>query len=314
MILFSVIIPVYNKEAHIKETIASVLNQTYSNFEIILVNDGSTDHSEDIILTINDSRIHYFKTKNQGVSKARNFGIEKAQGTYIAFLDADDYWYGYHLEEIKNLIDKFPQCGLYCSNYEFNLGKSKIIKPYFLNIPKDHWEGIVKDFFHSSFVYRIAWTSAVIVPKEVLKEMNGFSEKITQGAGEDSNLWIKIALKHNIAFTTRISARYNLNAKNRLSLLDTKKRQFDTFEEFLTEEKKNTSLKKYLDLYRTEFALKHKIAGDFKKFEFYKNAIDKKNLSLKSKLLLHLPRFCLLFLYLIKKQLERFSIDISAYH
>src|SRR4051812_32162135 len=98
MAFFSVIIPLYNKANYIENTIKSVLNQTFTDFEIIVVNDESTDESETIVLGFNDKRIQLFNQKNQGVSVARNHGIEKAKGKLVAFLDADDYWFHNHLE------------------------------------------------------------------------------------------------------------------------------------------------------------------------------------------------------------------------
>ena len=88
MPVFSIIIPLYNKEKYIQNTIESALHQTFTDFEIIVVNDGSTDSSLAIVEQIEDSRIKIFSTKNGGVSKARNYGIEKAQSDLIAFLDS----------------------------------------------------------------------------------------------------------------------------------------------------------------------------------------------------------------------------------
>ena len=90
--MISVVIPLYNKESFITETIQSVLNQTFADFELILINDGSTDKSEAVVKTFNDHRIRYKSIANSGVSVARNTGIELAKFTWIAFLDADDWW------------------------------------------------------------------------------------------------------------------------------------------------------------------------------------------------------------------------------
>ena len=106
---FSVIIPIYNKEKDVETTIKSVLNQTYIDYEIILVDDGSTDNSLNIVNAIEDDRIQIFTKQNEGVSKTRNYGITKAKAEYIAFLDADDYWYPNHLEILHNLIKKFTK-------------------------------------------------------------------------------------------------------------------------------------------------------------------------------------------------------------
>jgi len=95
---FSVVIPLYNKEKDVLKTIQSVLKQSHSKFEIIIVDDGSTDSSIEIIKNIKDERIRLFSKKNEGVSIARNYGVEKATTEFIAFLDADDYWHPNHLE------------------------------------------------------------------------------------------------------------------------------------------------------------------------------------------------------------------------
>jgi glycosyltransferase involved in cell wall biosynthesis len=99
--LVSIIIPVYNTEKYVEQTIRSVLTQTLQDFEIIILNDGSTDSSEKIILQLQqeDKRIVYIPKSNSGVSDTRNIGIEKASGKYIAFLDADDIWKPENLEK-----------------------------------------------------------------------------------------------------------------------------------------------------------------------------------------------------------------------
>ena len=87
----SIIIPIYNASKYLKRCLDSVINQTKTELEIILINDGSTDNSEEIIKEYKDKRIRYFKNKNQGIGKTRNFGITKATGKYIMFLDSDDF-------------------------------------------------------------------------------------------------------------------------------------------------------------------------------------------------------------------------------
>lgn len=114
MDLVSVIIPVYNKEKYLKDSILSVLNQTYSNIEVIIINDGSTDNSEKIILNLqdNDNRIKYFSKKNEGVSSARNDGITYSKGNYITFMDADDYYDKDFVSKMVAKIQGFDVC--YC--------------------------------------------------------------------------------------------------------------------------------------------------------------------------------------------------------
>ena len=116
--LISIVVPIYNVEKYLKRCIDSLVNQTYENLEIILINDGSTDNSEEIIKSYNDSRIKYFKNKNQGIGITRNFGIEKATGKYIMFIDSDDYIDTKMCDlmikkAIKNQLDMVI-CNFYC--------------------------------------------------------------------------------------------------------------------------------------------------------------------------------------------------------
>lgn len=116
MICFSVVIPLYNKEQTILKTVASVLTQTYQNFEIIVVNDGSTDNGVSLLgNTFQDDRIRIINQENQGVSAARNNGIRNAKYDYIALLDGDDEWLPGYLAKVKVAIEKFPDAGMYGS-------------------------------------------------------------------------------------------------------------------------------------------------------------------------------------------------------
>lgn len=312
--VFSVIIPLYNKEMAIEKTLKSIFHQSFSDYEIIVINDGSTDKSEEKVKRFSDERLCLISTENRGVSQARNLGIKQARGKIIAFLDADDCWFPTHLETLFQLHNNFPQAGLLATNYQFYYSEKKIIQPVFEGIPTEKWSGIVSDFFYSSMKFRIAWTSAVAVPKKVLNDIGNFDENITLGAGEDTDLWIRIALNYPVAFDNEVSAYYQMKTENRISMRKTLERKFSTLDKFTIEEKANSSLKKYLDLYRSEFALKHKLAGDIKSFQFYKNAISKENLHWKTKFLFLLPITALQLLYGVKKKLEFLNIQTSAYH
>jgi len=106
MAFFTVIIPLFNKENYIESTLKSVLDQSFQDFEVLIINDGSTDRSEEKALKFNDTRIQYFYKENGGVSAARNFGIEKVQSNYITFIDADDVWFSTFLENSINTIQE----------------------------------------------------------------------------------------------------------------------------------------------------------------------------------------------------------------
>lgn len=126
--LVSIVIPVYNKEKHIKKCIDSVINQTYKNIELLIIDDGSTDNSGKIISEYNDERIKYFKNNNQGIGKTRNFGIKKSNGKYIMFLDSDDYLDTNIVKFMLNKILKDKLDMVVCDYYEVKNTKNNEIK------------------------------------------------------------------------------------------------------------------------------------------------------------------------------------------
>lgn len=163
---FSIIIPLYNKEDFIADTIKSVLNQTFTDFEIIVVNDGSTDNSLKELQSIKDHRIITIQQKNQGVSIARNNGIKNAKGDYITLLDADDEWKPNHLELFYKTIKQFPPNGaLFCNAYDIKSSDNYIIKATY-NIEQVDHPHIIKDYFKASLIDAIGWTSAICFNKK----------------------------------------------------------------------------------------------------------------------------------------------------
>ncbi|GAA4108046.1 glycosyltransferase family 2 protein [Aquimarina addita] len=305
MPFFSIIIPLYNKANSIAQTLHSVINQNFRDYEIIIINDGSTDQSEEAVHCFDDDRIRYILTENQGVSKARNLGIQKAKGTLIAFLDADDYWYPNHLDILATLYQKFPEAGLYTTSYEkrFNSKSTHIVN--FKNIdPTGKRFMIIDDFFDSSLIDPIAWTSACAVPKRIIDILGAFDISITHGAGEDTDLWIRIALRYNVVLATFITATYHLDATNRISNTNTLQRSFIDLSKFEKEEKQNISLKNYLDQNRFAISLQYRMAGDHKTAKKYRKEIDFINLNTKQKILIRLPKSLLL----LSKKIQTFLI------
>ncbi|MFD2564607.1 glycosyltransferase family 2 protein [Aquimarina rubra] len=313
MPLFSIIIPLYNKEKHIANTIQSALDQIFTDYELIIINDGSTDGSEKIVKRFNDNRIHYFYTENTGVSNTRNLGIEKSNGKLIAFLDADDFWYPNHLEILSRLFKKFPNAGLYSTSYEKRFNQKSVLVASFKNVSATSKSfKILDDFFESSSIDSIASSSVSAVPKNVLISLNGFDPKITHG--EDTDLWIRIALKHKVAFATYITAVHNLDASNRSKQVQVAEKKFLNFSKFKKEELTNPSLKKYLDSNRHSIALQYRAAGDFGTAKKYSNNIDYKNLSWKHRFLIRQPRVILIILKKIQITItDFFGIHLSSF-
>lgn len=310
---FSIIVPLYNKERHIRATLESALSQTFKDFEIIVINDGSTDDSEMVVIRMNHDSIKLFTIKNQGVSHARNYGIEKANADLFVFLDADDFWETNHLENLKTLYESFPNCGLYATAYLKRNNRIDIPSVY-KNIPKSkNWMGIVDDYFESSSINSLAWTSAVMVPKSIIEHIGKFNENITLGAGEDTDLWIRIALKQPVAFRNEVTAIHNLHSDNRISNSNINLRQFINLDVYEEDTKTNASLKKYLDLNRFSFAIHYKLAGNDERAEILISKIDVSSLNTKQRALLKLNGTGLRLALKIKSGLQNSGIFWSSF-
>lgn len=209
----SVIIPLYNKEKHIRRALESVLSQTVQEFEIIVVNDGSTDKGSNIVLEFNDPRIHLINQPNKGVSAARNRGINEARYELVAFLDADDAWKPDFLETILRLKQKHPEAGLFATAYETSHMKTGTVTISYRSVPSEPWEGLLPDFFESMLGQPPVWTSAAALPKHVFKASGYFKEG--EVLAEDVDMWCRAALKYPVAFSTRVCATYFLDSENR---------------------------------------------------------------------------------------------------
>lgn len=294
---FSIIIPVFNKEMFVAKTIKSVLSQTFSDFEIIIINDGSIDESEAEILTITDERIHYFSKKNEGVSIARNFGIEKATSEFICFLDADDFWHSNFLETMNHYIQKLPDEKVFASAIEIE--NSRKIVPAQYSFTKNGDFEIV-NFFEASQKEAVLWTSAVCIHKEVFDKSGVFDEQLK--VSEDTDLWIRISLNHQVVFIWQILARYVFDEKG-ISRNVNYIFEDAFFEKYKSAEKQNPAFKKYMDLNRFSSVIKCNLNGDWKTSHEIYAEIDLKNLTLKKRILLELPPITLKPLIWFKKVL-----------
>jgi len=287
---FSVIIPLYNKENYIKDTINSVINQSFADFEVIIVNDGSTDKSLIKASQINDRRITIINQKNSGAPIARNNGISSAKAKYIALIDADDFWHQNHLLELKKLIEIFPSAGLYCNNYQIYYTK-EVVRPANFNFDYKKDCLIVDDFFKASVTNSVAWTSAVGFTKEKFVAVGGFNTKLN--TAQDLDLWIKMALKYDVVFNPTITMSYIFHAHNSLSKNEYNDIRYEFINNFSEEEKLNLSLKLYLDVNRFAVALRCKMNDEKELYKKLKSDIDYNNLNFKQKLLLSCPKFIL---------------------
>lgn len=307
MIFFSVIIPVFNKEKYIKATLESVLQQTFQGFEIIVINDGSTDNSESEVLKFDSSKIKYFKTENKGVSSARNFGITQAKGKYIAFLDADDYWYPYFLDEIYNYIQRFPEQKVFSLGLEIEF-KNNIFTSVYSITKTGNFE--IVNYFDASMKQSVISISASVFEKSIFDESGVFNEKYQ--AGEDTDLWIRIGLLFSIVFIWKIGARYvyDNQSLSRTRNITTNKAEF---KEYKSLEKENLPLKRFLDYNRFSLAIESKLNNEKERFHTFYKEIDLKYLTYKKRILLRLPAFILAVLVKLKNNLAYLGLGNSVF-
>lgn len=307
MPFFSVIIPLYNKENFIENTLNSVLNQTFTDFEVIIVNDGSTDKSEEKVLAFKDSRIRYYSNENEGVSVARNLGIEKANSNYITFIDADDYWYPLFLNEMHININAFPEQEVFAAAIEIET--SNKVFPALYSIEKTDVCQIV-DYFDASYKMTIICTSCAVFQQSIFDEIGNFDTNIR--SGQDTDMWIRIGLKKAVVFSSKILARYVFDDNS----LSKQSEYFSTkidFSKFAKAEKSNPKLKKFLDYNRFSSAIKCKITGDKQNFELFYKAIDLKNLTEKKMFLLKLPSSFLKVLLNVNLFMVRIGLSNSVF-
>lgn len=211
--MVSVVIPLYNKVRHIGRALDSVFAQSHQEFEVIVVNDGSTDGSQEVVRKYADPRMRLVDQENAGVSAARNRGIAEAKGELVAFLDADDEWLPDHITTVGRLATRHPECGAYASAYRVVGAGGGQTVPVFAGIPRPPWEGVVPCFFRAALKADLLWTSAVAVPKSVFQACGLFPLGVAMG--EDTDMWCRIALKFPVAFSTHPGAVYHREADNR---------------------------------------------------------------------------------------------------
>ncbi|UQD57608.1 glycosyltransferase family A protein [Flavobacterium sp. K5-23] len=315
MPFFSVIIPLFNKEKHIEATLKSVLNQTFNDFEIIIINDGSTDQSVEKVLPFESKKTTLFHhPQNKGLSASRNTGIKHACSSYIVFLDADDIWKPNYLQKISSLINNFTEARIYATNYLEIYANTIAIKPK-LNLKNFKNDGIVADFFESSLSQPIYCPSGLCVEKSVLEKIGFYNEQITFGEDVDFNIRANNLFK--LAYSPENLVEYTMFSENKITNSELRNKTITDFDSYESLTQNNRSLKKYLDFNRYIMAKQYKIENDTLNFDKIKKRIDSNpeisGLNYKQRFLLNSPLFLLKIIKKIKIGLLEKGIRITTY-
>jgi glycosyltransferase involved in cell wall biosynthesis len=291
---FSVIISVYNKEHFISHTLNSVINQTFKDFEIIIVNDGSTDQSLEVIKQFKDSRIQLIDQQNHGASHARNQGIAHAKGEFIALLDGDDLWQTQFLEVIANAIENNSEESIFTTAIAHKYDEKIVPVQYNFELSKTTQ---ILDFFKSSKKHPVLSGSSAVFRKSILAITGHFDETII--SGQDTDLWIRFGIHYPVVFINEVLVHYVYSSSSlsntTLNIKD--KSKFDNYKE---EEKQNLNLKEFLERNRFSLAILSKLNKDKNSYSFYRNALSIEGLSLKRKMLLNSPRWLLKLILKLK--------------
>lgn len=215
---FSVVVPLYNKENCIRMTLESVKKQSFKDYEVIVVDDGSTDRSLEEARKIKSENITIIHQQNQGVSVARDTGILHAQGQYIAFLDADDEWEPDYLKTIDHLIEKYPESDMYVTAYRVDMGNGK--SHYSARLTPA--TGCLESYWLTyQYAYDFVWTSATVIRTSAVLKAGLFrpGEKI----GQDLDLWSRVARNNpKVAYSSEVCVNYHrmaeANARTRVKV------------------------------------------------------------------------------------------------
>ena len=218
---FSIIVPLYNKAPYVRKALESICAQTFRDFECIVVDDGSTDGSADVVrdfvkndkmsrdkslnepLTLNDDRLTIISQPNAGVAAARNNGVAASNGEYVCFLDADDWWESDFLKVMAEAIKRCPNAGIYGVNY--NLVRKGIVRKAVEGINTGKID-YFKEYYRPPYAMPLA-VGSITISRLVYDEMGGFNSMLKMA--EDFDLWTRIALKYPVYYIDSALAYYN---------------------------------------------------------------------------------------------------------
>lgn len=206
--LVSILVPTYRGECYIAQAIDSALAQTYSHFELLIVNDGSPDRVVEVIQPyLTDTRVKYFEQPNAGVAAARNTALGHAKGKYVGFLDQDDEWLPHKLALQVEYLEAHPDIALVHGRQDCVDNDGQLLADDFINI-----EPISGHCFPQLFEKNRIAVLTVLIRHAAIREAGGFNPRASRA--DDYELWLRVTLRHPIAFLDQVVARYRVHGTN----------------------------------------------------------------------------------------------------
>lgn len=223
--MISIVMPVYNGEKYIKQAIECVLDQSYRNWELLIVDDGSTDSTANIISAFSDPRIHYFFQKNQGEAAARNTGLDHVTGEYIAFLDADDIYFQNAIEDMASYLDNHPQHGsIFSDGYICDQEGNQLMR--LTEIRPGIFTGNILNPL-------VASPSVITVPVCTMTRTSSVHrhnlrfDTENNLIGTDWDFWIRLAVTESFGYLDKITCKYRIHQTNITRIYGEEKRRKD---------------------------------------------------------------------------------------
>lgn len=310
MPFFTVIIPLYNKENFVRDAIKSILNQTFTDFELLIINDCSTDNSVEIASEFLSEKVRIIHhEKNKGLAATRNTGIKTATSNYITFLDADDVWKPNFLKNIYNLISNFPEAKIFSTNYE-EIWKGTLKTP--INgseLLEKNYTGYI-NFFKLNLKQGIYCHGSVCFHKEVFEKIGYYNESIQ--FSEDLDFNIRANYHFKLAYDKSPQMIYFMQTENQITQNSIQNKTIPDFDLYEDWTKNDSDLKKYLDFERYVLGKRLKKNNDSRWKKMIVN-IDPKNLNWKQNLLLKSPSFFLNLIDKVKLFLLKMGIKPNTY-
>lgn len=261
---FSVVIPLYNKAPYVCKALGSVAAQTFRDFDLVVVDDGSIDGSGDVassFLATTELSYQFIRQDNAGVSIARNRGVAASHGDFICFLDADDWWEPSFLERMDALIGNYPEAGIYGTNYFYVKNGQRRIGI------KDVETGIMNycQVYAQSLAMPLC-TGSIAVSRLAFDALGGFNPKLK--LGEDFDLWIRIAIRKDVAFLNEPLFNYNQDVdiawRGTRHLVNPSHHMLWNLDYLSEEERTNPDYKRLIDSLRTYNLLSYYLSRPFR--------------------------------------------------